>query len=349
MKKSLYTLLLLINIPTFACDVCSTYDFSQDQSNTFVGLFRQYSFFSGYNNLSSAKSFQFNQYQARPQHAVDTKDYIINPSNNDYESTLTHSLFINHNIKNKFLLQLSIPYTKSVSYLNQVFPLNFGQVQDTLVSTQGLGDIKFSVYKTLLINKKKVKHRLNYGVGLSIPTGRFDLREKNDFVDIRHLPGTGVWSFSPRIQYFNSINSTFGISALALYNRSSQRKTTSSVATGTGKIVSKSGQYRFGDVVSLQTLAYYTIHIYQLSLIPKVGIQFTNEAQDIFQGEMIKHTGVSLTEGILGAEVRYKHLGLRFNYLKPLSQSIKDKQSLKVGAYQVGLYYNFGEAQCSKN
>lgn len=323
---------------TLACDVCNTFDYAQDQNNTFIGLFRRYSFNNGYNNKLSLLNFSLIPQKKR--HGGNTQNYFVNKTGTDYETSLTHELFVNKNFNNNVLIQFRLPFTKNITYLNEVTPIGIGSQQDTLVETQGLGDASFGIYKIKLIENKHINHRINYGLNIQIPTGKYNTFTGNDFIDVRHSPGTGAWSFSPRIQYYNNINKRYGISAQVLYNWSTKRKTST---TGSAIGTTINGDYRFGDIFSTQAMFYYTIKKSLLKIIPKIGAVYTNEAKDIFLKKEVTTSGGSLSEALFGLDIRREKLGLRIQYLIPLQQTVHNDLVRKKGSYQLGVYYNFGK------
>ncbi len=347
MKKLFVLLFFTSTLIATACDVCNTFDYSQDQNNTFIGLFRRYSFSSGYLNTPSLLNFSFNNPKKR--HGGNTQNYFVNKTGSNYENSLTHELFINKNFNNKFLLQFRLPLVKNQTYLSEVTPRGIGIIGDTLIETHGLGDASIGLNIIKIINKEHITHRINYGVGIQIPTGKHNTFTENDFVDVRHAPGTGSWSFSPSVQYYNSVNKKYGISAQALYSRSTKRKKSVTSKAGSGFVGNLSGDYRFGDVFSTQAQLYYAINAQMWKVIPKIGMVYTHEAKDYFLNNEVITSGSKLTELILTTDIRRENIGLRIQYLHPIYQDINEDLVFKNGAYQVGVYYTFEQKNIIKN
>ena len=211
----------------------------------------------------------------------------------------------------KFQALLFVPYN-----LNK-------QVDDDGISTKnGLGDItvlgQYQVFNKVKINThthSSTQQQLWLGGGFKLPTGVFNanvLDSTTTLADINAQLGTGSVDFLLNGLYsFRAGN--FGVNLNANY-----------------KINTARNDVKFGNKLSLNSIAYYRIGFGNASISPNVGINYEHtEASDLPSAlkTYIPFTQSHVYTGSLGVEYNIKRLGIGATAQLPLQQNFADGQT----------------------
>lgn len=125
-------------------------------------------------------------------------------------------------------------------------------------SSQGIGDVRLSVYKWIIAPKPGSKGNLQGGIGIKMPTGNY--RAKDIFhysltatregpVDQSIQPGDGGWGISTELNGFRQLNNSWSIYGNAYYLMNP--KGNNGVSTTRGGIASASAIKYSSDMMSV--------------------------------------------------------------------------------------------------
>lgn len=202
-------------------------------------------------------------------------------------------------------------------------PINFLERENGLgkTSRSGLGDITLIGYYQLLNKTKSVftdkllVQSLWIGGGVKLPTGKYNPEDKNVQESSQNTfqLGTGSIDFSVHAMYDLRIQD-FGINVNASYKWNTTNQ----------------DQYRYGDKLTTNLLAYYKIKIgKQKTIAPNTGILFESARKDIRGNELkIWETGGRSLMGTAGLELASGHWGFGTNYQTPLTQDLGENKVL---------------------
>ena len=229
-------------------------------------------------------------------------------SHNTYNSV---EFWYGVHITPKFQALLFVPYN-----INK-------QVDDDGISNRnGLGDItvlgQYQVFNTVKINThthSSTQHQLWLGGGFKLPTGVFNVNvfdSTTTLADINAQLGTGSVDFLLNGLYsFRAGN--FGLNANANY-----------------KINSAHNDVRFGNKLSLNTIAYYRVAVGTSSISPNIGINYEHTEASHLPPTLktyVPFTQSHVYTGSLGVEYNIKRLGIGITAQLPLQQNFADGQT----------------------
>jgi hypothetical protein len=287
-----FLLLLFITVNSFACDVCSCGSasnsvFTNAIHGSFIGL--------SYNHM-------FFQYKEGVFEDTPMADDRIN----------TVAVTGQYQINDRVLINAILPYR-----------FNYRYTCDTDVSVNGFGDV--SIYGLISVLNEASKHVLKVGLGLKLPTGKFDLQSSQDNKTSSTQLGTGSLDVVFPMQYaFGFGGFSFNVSTAYFI------KNTNSVA------------FKYGNQTQVNTSIAYAIPINKGCIMsPYIGVNYDQfKASERF--EIIDHrTSGYMTNTNFGVQMETERVIIGFNSHVPLGQNLIQHEVLFKYGLGVFTYWRF--------
>ena len=334
-NKVILTLSLLINLQAFACDECNTFDYSTLQGDNYFGIQYRYSLYNGYVNLNQNPQTAISQkhYQnARIAHIpINSSEYTYVTNNYDYEAFKTIELRYSHTFNEIFNLLVYVPIHKNYLYFKEIYPV-LGPKFDSLSTNAGLGDITVSASKYFKKEKGNYTHRINYGLGLTLPTGKFDIvNEKNEILDPDHQLGKGAAEIIVRLNYSNSYQKKVGIRSFINYTSSMKREDDGS----------NSVSFRQGNRTNAKLDAYYTFGNLKNKFIPSTGLYFEDSRKDRLNEKDWDNTGGTSLYLSIMPEIKIDKIYIQPLLFYPLYQELNGEQLQNSIRMSLSVLYSF--------
>ncbi len=189
--------------------------------------------------------------------------FAINNNHTDHAST-NNNYFHTFNISGRIR-----PHKRVQIIIN--FPIQY-HVQKTESGTRelaGPGDISvITQYRLLRTRDSSVgmmKHSLIAGVGVKMPTGRYNMYDETGFYDRHMQPGTGSWDVLINTQYVVKWNS-WGLNTTVNAKISTQG----------------ADNYLYGHTVNTGLNAFYWGKGEKLSVLASGGLHYSYQSKDVF-------------------------------------------------------------------
>lgn len=332
-------ILLFASNKALACDLCGAFDYSTISKYSFVSVNYQYSLFNGYSHLSQPANFSFSP-QNQQKHLVNTKDYTTIPSERDYELSQQIELRANLQLGKDWTVRVGIPYFKNDEYYSLIVPSQ-GPGFDTVISQNGIGDINLHLLNWKSINNEMATHKFAYGLGITLPTGRFDLSENELSGDPAQLPGSGAINLIFSGTYIGTYRSKYGSLSRTQFRLSTKNRQGSSLVPPNGNIRISAKNYRFGNQFLSENYFFYVFKIKKFKIIPMLGAGFYWQQYDVTNNEPVPHTGYSSVYLNGNVDIRFKNYTISNAIGSPIFQDREGEQLNAAGIYTISLIYNF--------
>ncbi|MBK9301855.1 MAG: hypothetical protein IPN14_14955 [Bacteroidetes bacterium] len=275
--------LLLISCSFYAaaCDICGS-----AASGNQLGILPQFQkHFIGISYLQSA-------YHSKPH------DGIVDNKSETTERFQTLQFWGRASIHKKVQVFAFIPYKYNVRSMN------------TGVSKlSGLGDMmilaNMFVFNTTNQTKQKVKHALQLGTGLKIPTGKSDVVQNGLMLHTNMQTGTGSYDIPFNLMYTLRYQS-FGFNTELNFTKN-----------GTNK-----QHFQFGNrtIASMRFFAWKNWK--KLTWLPSIGTTFEHAAMDQQQEILQDFTGGNSVLGNGGIDLYYQSFGLQLLFQQSVYQHL---------------------------
>jgi hypothetical protein len=200
-------------------------------------------------------------------------------------------------------------------------PYNFNrQISDEGISRpSGVGDITFlgnyRVFESQSVaNSKAISQEFWVGGGIKLPTGRFNI-EAND-ADVAAVANGQLGSGSTDLLFnamYNLHINKLGVNTTASYKTNSRNK----------------DQYKFGDRLTVSSVAYYAIPVSKAMISPNLGFSYEHTQESQLQRKKVDMTDGSILNGSLGAEVSFNKVTVGFNLQLPVAQNFAENQTME--------------------
>ena len=209
---------------------------------------------------------------------------------------------------NTVQLWARIPIVKKVQ-ISALVPYHFHN-RETATGTQnisGIGDITvlgmYQLYQTTK-NSSIFTHSFQAGVGLKLPTGKFDQANNGSF-NPSYQVGTGSWDYLLATEYVIK-RKQFGLNTLLNYV----------IKTENDK------NYRFGNQFNYAGTFFYLHQNDKFSIVPQLG--FAGEVYDAnYQlNQKVRNTSGDIFFGKIGFELGKDKLSLGANIILPITQNL---------------------------
>jgi hypothetical protein len=289
MKNIIITVILCLTLlHSRACEICGC-----GVGNYYIGLLPQFN-----------KTFMGFRYQFRDFH---TRLYS-DPTQFSHDFYQTTEIWGGWNINSKFKLLVFIPY-------------NFShQVSDEGTSNRnGLGDVSALLnYKLLDLNavskkKRLISQQVWIGAGLKVPTGRFSIDPLDP--DLAAAANTQIGSGSTDV--IVSAMHNIRINKIGVNTSLNYKINTSNTI-----------QYQFGNKVTLNSIAFYTIKKKKISYSPNAGILYEQSAINKLAGKSVNQTGGWLAAAAGGLEIGFGRIAMGGNLQIPIAQNFATGQTV---------------------
>ncbi len=286
--KKIYILsaFFLVTARSFACDICGC-----GLGNYYLGILPQFSHrFIGFR-------YQFNQFKTVM--ANDATQY-----SRDFYRTV--ELWGGWNMGKKWRAMAFLP-----------FNMNHQVTDDGIHNKNRMGDVAVMLdYKIFDKSKsndgKRVYQQLWAGVGIKLPTGKFDV-DIND-PSLAALANTQTGSGSTDIMFNAAYNlkvNKFGFNAITNYKMNTGNK----------------DKYQFGDKLTLNSFVSYSARSGKIAILPNAGLLYEHASPSKLNNEKIDLTGGSLLLAAAGMEFGFNEFTIGFNAQLPISQNFAQGQT----------------------
>lgn len=281
-------MLALITITsTRACDICGC-----GLNNYYIGMMPQF----------DHKFFGL-RYQVRNFQTVIAND----PSQFSNDRFQTVELWGGWNIGKKWQVIALLPY----NFIHQ-------ESDDGTTNNQGIGDIALMVNHKIFDkysstgNHKLLNQQLWLGVGIKLPTGKFNVDATDpELVAIANTQ-TGSSSTDLMVNAMYNIKvDKFGVNTGASYKINTANK----------------DKYTFGNKFSANSIAYYSLQSRKAGITPNLGVIYENTSSSKLLKEKVAQTGGYALNSSAGLEFNISKITLGANVQLPLSQNFSDRQT----------------------
>ncbi|MCA1763612.1 MAG: hypothetical protein ABR574_00935 [Cryomorphaceae bacterium] len=174
----------------------------------------------------------------------------------------------------------------------------------------GIGDmaamVNYTVFNTADTTRIKLKHSLLAGVGVKLPTGKYQQRDDSgSSLPAQFQVGNGAYALTGNLNYtlrYRNWGAQFDFNYR--YNTINE------------------WQYRFGNQVALNANVFYMWVQNSLVILPSMGISFEHYQKDEEYGVVKPETGGEIALLNAGADVYFKQFFARANIQKPIEQNL---------------------------
>jgi hypothetical protein len=289
MKKIIFIVAICFSFSgAYACSICGC-----GGGNFYMGLL------PNFNKKFIGLRYHYAQYHT--QLANDITQF----SNNYYNSM---EVWGGWNIGKKWQVLAFVPY-----YFNK-------QVDDDGTSYKsGLGDItlmaNYQLWQKTSTSKgnKTIEQTFWLGGGVKLPTGSFKVNPNDPsttLADINNEIGTGSTDFLLNAIY-NVRVGLFGVSSSANYK------------IGT----TNQSNYKFGNKLSANSLAYYRFRSHGVSILPNAGLMYEHTDVNLLNKQQVQYTGSYSVSALAGVEVSFNKIAIGVSAQVPFAQDFAAGQT----------------------
>ncbi len=287
MKKSFIILILaLAPLLANACDVCGS-----GAGGNYLGILPEFSkHIIGLRYRSNTLATHLGK--------NGTQTYLTS-----YDTYRTTELWGGWNIRRNIRVMAALPYN-----------FNARKNQGTSKEKNGLGDVSISGFYRVLDRKrmsaggKLFTQSIWTGIGLKMPTGKYNAADKTQNTQNANLFQLGTGSFDATVNViYDARLQDAGLNVWGSYKINTANKY----------------GYRYGNKLALSLQPYYKFSIgKKIMAAPNVGIQFEMAQQDTDSKFAVDASGGQILLGTIGAELVFKKISFGANYQLPLSQNL---------------------------
>ncbi len=229
---------------------------------------------------------------------------------------------VSYGISDRFSATLIIPFVQQ----NQTFL--FGNSDN--IRTNGLGDLLALIKYNIIISDLADQNQLAIGYGLKFPSGKSDLRDKNNFVLVPQLqPGTGSWDHILGSYFAKSFRpNPFSIFINLNYRMNGDNNRFQS----NGPFSS----YHFGNILlGSAGLSYRHSALLDLSL----QTRYRHAAKDSFAGSSVPNTGGNWIYLVPALNVNMDPIGFRISTQLPVYRDLSGIQITTSYTLSASIYF----------
>lgn len=331
MKKIIPLMIsLLCATEILACDLCSIYIGIEpkDYKNSF-GVRYRYRIFESDFQLNSPTT-NLKMISPTNRKGINTDKHLgesIYEQSEDKKFTYTetftsYDVYANFYLNQRLQLNVSTYFADNYTYKND----------SILENISGIGDINitavYQLYNTTRTSDstRKLVHRLNFGMGLFLPTGNFNKKSIIGFetkIQPNVILGTPIEELDPHLQAgtgaFSGLllaeylvkYSNWGITTNISYKANRENK----------------NQFRFANRFNANSNIFYLGKISKnLTLMPTIGTAMEFSNRDTFENYSYLGSGGEVWFANIGTTLFVKNWGLNFMYYTPVYQRLNDIQ-----------------------
>lgn len=288
MKKIFLSVLVIIFFSRAeSCEICGC-----GVNNFYVGILPQFS------HKFFGLRYHFNSFSTRL--SSDTAQY-----SKDFYQTI--EIWGGWNVVKKVRLLAFVPFNH-----------NYQHSDEGITRLSGLGDVAvLANYRLLDVNAvnsggKMISQQLWIGGGIKFKTGKFEIEDHDPDVASaanRQL-GSGSTDLLLNAMYTIQIN-RLGINTTASYTINSTNR----------------DLYRFGDKLTVNSLAYYPIAVSKTIVSPNLGLLYERTEASELQRSKINLTGGSVLHASGGVEISFNNIAIGINAQLPVAQNFAENQT----------------------
>lgn len=306
MRSLLCCMLICISaVATYACDVCGASTGGQS-----LGLLPQFS-----------KHFVGVQYLHRYFSSVHTpllENKDVSYSDEYYNTT---QLWGRYALGRRLQLFAFVPYQYNTRYLS-----------GTTTHMSGVGDITLlanaNIVRTADTAKGKLRHMLQAGVGVKMPTGSYKGVSQPEREGLPNMqPGSGSWDIPVNVNYTVRY-SKVGANIDAAYTITTANK----------------DNYKYGNRLNTQLSAFYSLNVGRVVMMPQLGVRYEYALHDYDNYDrkwLNEQTGGSITYTMAGMQAYFGNVGLQAAYYQPVAQQYADGNVTANKRMDAGFVYLF--------
>jgi hypothetical protein len=281
---------MLLTVKSNACDICGC-----GAGSNYLGILPEFS------KRIIGVRYRYNHLQ---NHLSINNQTTYLTSREKYYIT---ELWMGYNVTPSFRIMVSLPY-QSIHKATISNSYNKGGLGD--VTTQAY--YQFINHKKTLGNNKTLAQSFWAGVGIKLPTGKYNVADKVDNSTNLFQLGTGSTDFTLQTMYDIRLQDV-GLNFSALYKVNTTNK----------------NNYQYGNKLNTTLQAYYKWRVFNtFTIAPNTGILYEYNDKDKDRNRTVYLTGGSLLNAMLGVELKYKKIVAGFNWQTPLQQNLAE-QSVK--------------------
>lgn len=264
-----------------ACDICGC-----GAGSSYIGILPKFQ-----------KSFvgiryQFQHFNSNP-HAMQSEHY--GPSQEYFHATELWGRFV---ISKKIQLFTFLP-----------FRYNYRIENGKYSQTSGLSDIQAKINFVLYASKNsesiKWKHLLQAGIGVKLPTGKYNQVQDGLMVNQNLQIGTGSFDF-PIHAIYTLRNKNIGFNLEATYKLNGKNKMS----------------YQFGNRMNSSFKTLYWVERGNTTLLPSLGCNVEWMNKDKQSNELNIYSGGYTVQASAGLDIYLKKVGFGFNINQPIIQNL---------------------------
>jgi hypothetical protein len=279
-KLFICILLLGQSVNIYACDICGC-----NASSNYLGVlpkFRQ-------NFIGIRGQSQYYQSLKHPQ--------SDNTLSSGHESFLSSEIWGRAVINYKIQVFGFIPYK-----------INKREEGQKITTVNGLGDMSLMV-NYIMVNRDSSKYLfkqlLQFGGGIKLPTGKYDMLREGVLLNPNLQLGSGSFDFPLNLNYtlrYNKLgfNTDIGYTFNGVNNQ----------------------EFQFGNRLNSGFKFFYWKRTPNFLILPAIGSVFELAKKDKSSNRIQDHTGGSILFFQSGLDLYYKKMAFGFIYRKPLTQNL---------------------------
>jgi len=191
---------------------------------------------------------------------------------------------------------------------------------------KGLGDITvlamYTVYETMK-DSTVFTHKLQFGGGLKLPTGKFDEANNKGSVNPGFQVGTGSWDYLLNTEYVVK-RGQLGLNSMLNYTFKTENKK----------------EYQFGNQFNYGSTLFYLFDWEKVKLVPQIGV-----AGEVYQGN--KQHGLDVPDSAgnivfskFGFEAGRNDFSVGVNVMLPIQQDLSNRKVESNYRWSVNLNYS---------
>ena len=233
----------------------------------------------------------------------------------------------------------NIPLSKKIS-INTILPYHFHNrdfPDNTSQNISGIGDINLIAFYNIIApyvdgflpeQQKPLKHSLDMGLGMKLPTGTYQRENNEGSVNPGFQLGTGSWDFIAATSYTMSYNE-WNVNMNVNYTWKTENDQ----------------QYEFGDQTNYGIVLYRNFSwvamekVVPVKVLPFAGLAGEIYAENKSFGEPVHNTAGEILFGKLGFEAGYGKFSLGANLMLPLHQDLNNGGTK--ARHRIGLQLNY--------
>ncbi len=291
-----FYLLLIFNCHKgYACEICSS------GFGSYIGILPQY-----------GQHFLGVRWQTQTFRSIPNPLYPSEEVFNQYE------IWGRFNIIKKIQFLVFVPYFT-----------NYRTQYGRRTEMQGLGDISLQANYILFNSGDSIftplKQTLTSGIGVKLPSGKYQNPEGGQLVNPNFQLGTGS------TDYFINLIYTIRYGKFGL-NLDLRQKFNGENPTN---------QHQFGNQTMISGQFFWWQNFGKFSLLPTLGVYYENSQPNTFETDIQEHTGGNVSFWNVGTELYLKYLSVGFSYQKPFSQNLAEGEIIAENRFSLHTTFIF--------